>query len=253
MSGEERPEPSAHSENERQGVLLSLEGISKRYQSPDGHQLQILSGASLSLSSGESVALTGPSGSGKSTLIQLSAGLDAPDEGVIRWRGAPLPRDDEAALAHWRRQEIGFIFQDFRLFSHLSALDNVALPLELLGRPLAEARARAENSLATLGLAERLGHRPGELSGGEQQRVAIARAFIHRPALVLADEPTGNLDPVTAAQVLEALLELQRSRGGALLVVTHDESLAARLDRRLRLRDARLWGDGEAVIRGEEQ
>lgn len=222
--------------------LLSLSRVSRRYLRAEGGDdfLAVLSEVSMNLQAGESVALTGPSGSGKSTLIHLCAGLDRPDEGSICWRGAPLEQLDDEQLAGWRRQKVGFVFQDFRLLGHLSALENVCLPLELLGASFSEASAQGKHLLNTLGLGDRLHHRPRQLSGGEQQRVAIGRAFVHQPALILADEPTGNLDPVTSKTVIDALLQLQQAHKSALLVVTHDLVLANRLNRKLALVEGQL-------------
>lgn len=215
--------------------LLSLERVSKRYHPPHAEPISILEELSLTLSSGERFALTGPSGSGKSTLTHLIAGTEEPSAGLLSWRGAPLPPVSSPERAHWRLNELGLVFQDFRLFPHLSALENASLPLELLGRPAREAEEVARGLLARVGLAERARHLPSELSGGEQQRVAIARALAHEPALIIADEPTGNLDWRSAARVVDLLFELSDERSVALLIVTHDLGLARRADRHERL------------------
>ena len=211
--------------------LLTLEGVSKRYHATQPEPLAVLEGVSLSLNEGDRYALTGPSGSGKSTLTHLIAGTEEASEGVIQWRGAPLPPVSSPERSAWRLRQLGLVFQDFRLFPHLSALENAALPLELLGRSAREAEERASALLKRVGLSERASHLPSQLSGGEQQRVAIARALAHEPALIIADEPTGNLDWRSAERVVELLFELSEERGVALLIVTHDLTLAGRADR----------------------
>ncbi len=196
----------------------------------------------LTVAPGELVALTGESGAGKSTLLNLVAGLDRPDRGSIRVGGTALDDLDENARAALRRREIGFVFQAFHILPHLTLARNVALPLILLREPASGARARAEAMLAQVGLAGRGGDFPRVLSGGELQRVAIARALVHAPRLILADEPTGNLDPETAARVLALLVERIRMTGAAALLVTHSEVAAGAADRVLRLTDGRLTG-----------
>jgi putative ABC transport system ATP-binding protein len=180
----------------------------------------------------------GPSGSGKSTLLGLAAGLDRPSEGQVLLDGRPIQDLAERELALLRRGRLGFVFQSFQLLANLTALENVLLPIELAGRarPLEAARAM----LAAVGLAERSHHYPAQLSGGEQQRVALARAFAAEPELLLADEPTGNLDGATGAVVLELLVRLRAERGATLVLVTHDPEVAARADRRIHLRDGRI-------------
>ena len=182
--------------------------------------------------------MVGPSGSGKSTLLGLLAGLDAPSGGDVALFGRSLAALDEDGRASLRAGRVGFVFQSFQLVPGLSALENVMLPLELADRT--QVRATAEAALGQVGLAERLRHRPNELSGGEQQRVALARAFAPDPALLFADEPTGNLDGQTGAAVIDRLFELRAQRGTTLVLVTHDEAVARRCDRRLRMRDGRL-------------
>jgi len=211
--------------------LLSLEGVSKRYHAKQAEPITVLERVSLTLDEGNRYALTGPSGSGKSTLTHLIAGTEEVSEGVIQWRGAPLPHVSSPERSAWRLSQLGLVFQDFRLFPHLSALENATLPLELLGRPAREAEERASALLSRVGLSERVSHLPSQLSGGEQQRVAIARALAHEPALIIADEPTGNLDWRSAERVIELLFELSEERGVALLIVTHDLALAGRADR----------------------
>lgn len=214
--------------------LLSLENATKDYPAPDG-TLRVLHGVNLSVAAGETVAVMGPSGSGKSTLLGLMAGLERLSAGRLLWHGADISGLSEDALARWRRSSVGFVFQNHRLVATLSALENVLLPLEFNGVPPEEARSRAMEALAALGMAERAGHVPSRLSGGEQQRVAIARAYVHAPALILADEPTGALDGETAAFVLDAFLSLNAAKGSALVLVTHNPGLANRLSRCLQL------------------
>ena len=201
-------------------------------------ELTILSGVSFEVRAGEAVAIVGVSGSGKSTLLGLLAGLDAPSTGSVRIDGHDLNALDEDGRAALRGRMIGFVFQSFQLLPAMTALENVMLPLELAGADDADAAARA--MLARVGLAERAHHYPKQLSGGEQQRVAIARAFVGRPRLLFADEPTGNLDTATGAQVIDLLFELNRESGATLLLVTHDEALTQRCSRVLRLAAGRL-------------
>jgi putative ABC transport system ATP-binding protein len=191
---------------------------------------------------GESVAIVGVSGSGKSTLLGLLAGLDTPSAGTVRIDGHELSALDEDGRAELRGRMVGFVFQSFQLLPSMTALENVMLPLELGGAD--DAGAAARGMLGRVGLSDRLHHYPKQLSGGEQQRVAIARAFVTRPKLLFADEPTGNLDAATGAQVIELLFELNRESGATLLLVTHDEALTRRCDRVLRLSSGRLV-DGE--------
>jgi putative ABC transport system ATP-binding protein len=203
-----------------------------------GRLLTILDGIDLDLGEGEVVAVTGPSGSGKSTLLGLIAGLDRPTAGSIAVAGVEVTGLDEDGLARLRRDTIGYVFQSYHLISTLTALENVAVPLELAGRR--DAPARAADLLAAVGLGGRASHYPAQLSGGEQQRVALARAVALRPRLLLADEPTGNLDSATGAQIVDLLLALNREHRSALLLVTHDDALAAHAQRVVRLRDGRL-------------
>jgi putative ABC transport system ATP-binding protein len=203
-----------------------------------GRPVTILDDVSLDVTAGEVVAVTGPSGSGKSTLLGLIAGLDTPSAGSIAVDGVEVTGLGEVELARFRRRTLGFVFQSYHLIPTLTAAENVAVPLELAGatQPLAEARAR----LADVGLAGRVDHYPLQLSGGEQQRVAIARAVALAPPLLLADEPTGNLDSVTGAQIVDLLLALNRERRSTLLLVTHDAALAGRAGRAIALRDGRV-------------
>lgn len=219
--------------------ILELSGISKDFAS-GGESLRVLDGVELKVHPGETLAVTGPSGSGKSTLLGIMAGLERPSLGRVRRDGEDASSWDEDRLAGWRRRRLGFVFQSFRLVPTLTALENAAMPLELLGAPPAEAEERAAGLLKELGLEGRLDHRPSALSGGEQQRVALARAYAHAPALILADEPTGSLDRATAEKVLAALLELNARSGTALAVVTHDPTVAAALGRSVRLERGRI-------------
>jgi putative ABC transport system ATP-binding protein len=200
--------------------------------------VEILRGVSLTLAAGETVALVGPSGSGKSTLMMVISGLERPSSGRVHFAGEDLAGLDEDALARLRCARIGIVFQGFHLLPTMTALENVAIPLELDGRR--DAFAEAEAALARVGLGHRVGHYPGELSGGEQQRVAIARAFAARPALILADEPTGNLDGATGRLVIDCLFAEHERHGTALMLITHDPALAERCARRLRMEDGRI-------------
>ena len=218
---------------------LECRGVGRRLRSGD-QLLKVLDRIDLRIQQAEAVAIVGPSGSGKSTLLGLLAGLDRPSEGSVLVSGVALEALDEDALALLRRDQLGFVFQTFQLLSNLTARENVLLPLELHG--VAGARARCDALLERVGLAARGHHYPAQLSGGEQQRVAIARAFAAEPRILLADEPTGNLDPEAGASVLELLLELRAQHGSTLVVVTHDERIAARLDRRIRIEAGRIVG-----------
>jgi len=204
--------------------------------------VRALDGVSFGLAAGEVVAITGPSGSGKSTLLNVLGGLERPSDGRLLYRGADLGLASSRDLAAYRRRQVGMVFQSFNLIRRMTSLENVMLPMALDGVPPAERRARAGDLLARVGLANRREHRPAELSGGEQQRVAIARALANMPAMLLADEPTGNLDSARSAEILELLLELNRERGICLILVTHDERVAEKAGRRLAIRDGRVAG-----------
>jgi len=219
--------------------LLAARGLGKTYREGDREHL-VLGGVDLDIAPGEQVALIGRSGSGKSTLLNLLGGIDRPDAGTIHIRGTLFSALGEPARTRFRRRHIGFVYQAFNLIPTLTALENVALPLELTGVPSPDAEARAADILARIGLGERARAFPDRLSGGEQQRVAIARALIHQPALVLADEPTGNLDARTGRQVLDLLGDLFTDRGNGLLIVTHSLEVARRADRILSLEDGGL-------------
>lgn len=225
-------------ESVSQPVLL-VEGLGKAVDSPDnGECLLILQAIDLHVARGDSVAIVGPSGSGKSTLLGLLAGLDLPSEGSVWLDGIDITALDEDARAELRGRKLGFVFQSFQLLPTFTALENVMLPLELADR--ADARLAATQLLERVGLNQRLQHYPAQLSGGEQQRVALARAFVTGPKLLLADEPTGNLDARTGQRIIELMFELNAEQGTTLVLVTHDHTLADRCDRILELHDGRL-------------
>ena len=217
--------------------VLQTENLCKQVSSPEG-SLTIVDGVSLDILAGESVAVTGPSGAGKSTLLALLAGLDVPTRGRVLLEGHDLTQLDEDGRARLRAQRVGFVFQSFHLIPALTALENVMLPLELAGR--GDARRAAAETLSRVGLRERTGHYPRQLSGGEQQRVALARAFVTQPAVLFADEPTGNLDTVTGARVGELLFELNANAHTTLVLVTHDRELAARCARMVQMEAGRV-------------
>jgi len=200
--------------------------------------VNILAGIDLEVQPGEAVGIVGPSGSGKTSLLMVLAGLEQPTGGTVSVAGQELTRLDEDALARFRRRTVGIVFQAFHLIPAMTALENVSVPLELAGERAAAERARA--SLEAVGLGHRLTHLPGQLSGGEQQRVALARAFAPRPRLLLADEPTGNLDHATGSAVMDLLFGMQAAHGTTLLLITHDPALANRCDRRVRIADGRV-------------
>jgi putative ABC transport system ATP-binding protein len=216
--------------------VVTLERAGKRYRRGD-ETVVALADASFAVAAGEMVALVGPSGCGKSTTLNLAAGVDRPDGGRVVVCGVDVGAAGEAELVRLRRNVIGVVFQAFHLMPHLSVAENVALPLALAGR---RDDARVAALLARVGLSHRRSHYPGELSGGEQQRTALARALVHRPRLLLADEPTGNLDSASGAEVLRLLDELRREEAAALLLATHDERLAAFADRVIRMDDGRI-------------
>jgi putative ABC transport system ATP-binding protein len=211
----------------------------------DAGAVNVLRGISLAVAQGETVSVVGPSGSGKSTMMMIVGGLERPSAGRVVVAGADLHALDEDALARFRRDHVGIVFQSFHLIPTMNALENVAIPLELAGRR--DAFALAESGLAAVGLGHRLLHYPGQLSGGEQQRVALARAFATTPRLLLADEPTGNLDTATGRVVIDLLFTLQARHGTTLVLITHDASLAQRCDRIVRLADGRVVDDGRAA------
>ena len=216
--------------------MIELRGVSKTVDS-GGQPLTILHPLDYVIPSGRFVAIVGPSGSGKSTLLGLLAGLDAPSTGSIGIDGVDITGLDEDALAALRGQKIGFVFQFFHLVPSLTAIENVQVPMEIAGRR--DATGRARQLMAEVGLSDRAHHYPSQLSGGEQQRVALARALANDPLIILADEPTGNLDSSTGRHIMEMLLDVHRRRGATLVLVTHDAELAALADTRLTLRDGR--------------
>lgn len=216
---------------------LRVDGLGKRVALPSG-ELVILDGVAFEIAKGDTVAVVGASGSGKSTLLSLMAGLDTPSSGRVTLHGEPISELDEDGRARVRGEKVGFVFQSFQLLPSLTALENVMLPLELRGDRDTQGPARA--ILDQVGLGQRLDHYPRQLSGGEQQRVALARAFVTRPSLLFADEPTGNLDTHTGQAIIELLFELNAGAGTTLVLVTHDDHLAARCHRSLRLDSGRL-------------
>jgi lipoprotein-releasing system ATP-binding protein len=220
-------------------TVLRLERIERRYGRGET-TIEVLAGAELSLMAGESVALIAPSGAGKSTLLHIAGLLERPDAGEVRVGGHATSEMNDDRRTAIRRSQIGFVYQFHHLLPEFSALENVVLPQMIAGLPRAEAIARARELLGFLGLGARESHRPAELSGGEQQRVAIARAVANAPRVVLADEPTGNLDPKTADHVFDTLAALVKASRVAALVATHNLDLAARMDRRVTLRDGRV-------------
>ena len=220
--------------------VLSLRGLAKVYNRGTPGEVNVLRGVDLTLRAGEVVALVAPSGAGKSTLLHIAGLLDVPDAGTVAINGTDMTRLPDRKRTAVRRAEVGFIYQFHHLLPEFSALENIVLPQLANGVPETAARQRALFLLGQVGVAERAGHRPAALSGGEQQRVAFCRALANQPALLLADEPTGNLDPETSERVFATLMELVRGTGLAALIATHNLDLAARMDRVLRLRDGRL-------------
>jgi len=223
--------------------VLRVDALTKSFSS-GGRMLTVIDDVSFRVDEGETCSIVGPSGSGKTTLLGLCAGLDRPDDGSVTLCGIDLEPLDEDERAAVRNQHVGFVFQTFRLLPTLTALENVMVPAELRGT--ADARARAASLLEEVGLGDRLDHYPTQLSGGEQQRVAMARAFINEPRILFADEPTGNLDAETAERVEDVLFELNRTAGTTLVLVTHDQTLAARTQRILRLRGGEIVGEERA-------
>lgn len=220
--------------------VLQLDGVTKGYVTGSGVRVDVLRGASVALVPGEVVALVAPSGAGKSTLLHIAGLLDTADAGQVRIGGQDMTGLSDRARTRARRQDIGFVYQFHHLLPEFSAIENITLPQLANGISAGAARARAQGLLDSVGLSERMTHRPSALSGGEQQRVAFCRAMANSPRLLLADEPTGNLDPETSDQVFGVLLSLARETGLAALIATHNLDLAARMDRQLRLRDGVL-------------
>jgi putative ABC transport system ATP-binding protein len=228
------PSPSARGDTR---PIINLRDVRLNLRSAAG-EVNILRGISLDINAGDMVSIVGPSGAGKSTLMMLVGGLESATSGQVTVAGHDLSTMGEDALAEFRRDHVGIVFQAFRLIPTMSAMENVAIPLELAGEDNAFERAR--ESLGLVGLADRVHHYPDQLSGGEQQRVAIARAFVGKPKLLLADEPTGNLDRATGDDIVELLFDLRERHGTTLVLITHDEGLAQRCDRMIRMADGRI-------------
>ena len=220
-------------------AVLELRGVVRQYKS-EGGVLRVLEGADLTLNQGELVGLIGPSGSGKSTLLHTAGLLEKPEGGEVYLEGENCMALNDAGRTRLRREKLGFVYQFHHLLPEFNARDNVAMPLMVGGMKRRKAREKAEALLAEMGLSERLKHQPGQMSGGEQQRVAIARALVNDPRLVIADEPTGNLDPATTERVFESLIRMARSEGAAVLVATHNMALTRHMDRVLTLKDGKL-------------
>lgn len=225
--------------------VLTVSSVSHGFVDQEGQHLPILRDVSLQINRGDSLAIVGPSGAGKSTLLALLAGLDVPNQGEIKLLGQPFSTLSEDSRAKARQGAVGFVFQSFQLLPGLTALENVMLPLELAGVSVTEAKRRATEWLSRVGLGARLTHRPRMLSGGEQQRTAVARAFVTEPALLFADEPTGNLDRRTGESISDLLFQLNADTGATLVLVTHDERLASRCDRVFTLDEGRLLETAE--------
>ncbi|MDQ7989639.1 MAG: ABC transporter ATP-binding protein [Candidatus Dactylopiibacterium sp.] len=229
-------------------VVLEVQDLGKTVALADGGKLEILHEIGFSVEAAETLAIVGASGSGKSTLLGLLAGLDVPSSGKVLLRGQDLYALDEDGRAALRGENVGFVFQSFQLLPALTALENVMMPLELAGRAGAQALALARQWLERVGLSARAAHYPRHLSGGEQQRVALARAFAMQPALLLADEPTGNLDAQTGQHIIDLMFELNREAGTTLILVTHDDDLAAACQRSIRLRSGRMIEAGAILV-----
>ena len=222
--------------------ILTTEALTKTFKSGD-HSLTVLDHVSFSIEKGISCAIVGPSGSGKTTLLGLCAGLDKPTSGSVTLNDHRISDFSEAELSKIRNEQIGFVFQSFQLIPTLTALENVMVPIELRGVPYKDVERRALDLLKSVGLGQRTHHYPNQLSGGEQQRVGLARAFIHKPEILFADEPTGNLDGETGAQIEDLLFDLNKEQGTTLIIVTHDRELASRCDRIIELKSGKLFSD----------
>lgn len=221
------------------GARLEIKGLTKTFVK-DNHRIEVLRNIDLTINAGESLAVLGVSGSGKSTLIHILGTLDQPTSGTILYDGVDALRWEEKKLARFRNRSIGFVFQFFNLLPEFTSLENTMMPALLQGMPRREARERAQIILNGVGLGDRMSHMPGELSGGEQQRAAVARALIMNPEIILADEPTGNLDKSTGIKIEDILVDLNKIQGVTLIVVTHNKSLADRMSRRIDLVDGRI-------------
>ncbi len=243
-----RPGSSPDARTAPTGSLITARDLRFKVAGPAG-EVNILRGIDLEVAAGEAVGLVGPSGSGKTSLLMLLAGLERPSGGTLQVAGHDLAAMGEDALARFRRERVGIVFQAFHLVPTMTALENVAVPLEFAGRR--DAFDRAEAALAAVGLGHRLGHYPGQLSGGEQQSVALARATVAEPPLLLADEPTGNLDQATGAAVMDLLFGLRARLGTTLLLITHDPALAARCGRVVRMADGRITEDSRDAGMGQ--
>lgn len=222
--------------------ILEVNQLRKTFTS-GSKELTVLKNISFNIESGTSCAIVGPSGSGKTTLLGLCAGLDQPTAGSVTLKGQKISEMDESDLSEVRNRQIGFVFQTFQLISTLTALENVMVPIELRGTPYREVEKKAIKLLTEVGLSDRLDHYPNQLSGGEQQRVGLARAFIHQPDILFADEPTGNLDGETGAQIEELLFELNEKQGTTLVIVTHDKILAEKCGRTIELKNGQIFTD----------
>ena len=222
--------------------ILEVNQLRKTFES-GSKKLTVLKNISFNIESGTSCAIVGPSGSGKTTLLGLCAGLDQPSSGSVILNGQNISAMDESDLSEIRNRQIGFVFQSFQLISTLTALENVMVPIELRGTPYREVEQKAISLLEEVGLGDRLDHYPTQLSGGEQQRVGLARAFIHQPDILFADEPTGNLDGETGAQIEQLLFELNSKQGTTLVIVTHDKTLAQKCDRTIELKNGYILAD----------
>ncbi len=231
--------------------ILKADRVTKTFSS-GSHSLTVLKELSFQIEKGITCAIVGPSGSGKTTLLGICAGLDKPTSGDVWLNGQKISAMTEEKLTRIRNEEIGFVFQSFQLIPTLTALENVMVPIELRGQPYKEVKERAEHLLESVGLKERTHHYPGQLSGGEQQRTGLARAFIHQPALLFADEPTGNLDDETSVQIEQLLFDLNDQQGTTLVIVTHDVKLAERCDRIIRLKQGTVYSDSYTSARPTE-
>lgn len=220
--------------------MIEVLGVSKKYQDKNGDDIEILNQADLTVTSGEIIAIIGASGSGKSTLLHLIGGLDSPDSGIIKINGEDISGFNTEKAAYFRNHQIGFVFQFHHLLPEFTALENAALPAMIMGESKSKAQKKAEHMLDLVGLSHRLTHRPAELSGGEQQRVAIARALINSPAVILADEPTGNLDSKNSSIILQLFLEIQNQTKTTMVLVTHDPSIAEKTNRVVELKSGKL-------------